>query len=83
MQQHIFSKYNKIKWEYCQHQTYYQTHTTHYTFTYFAWTHVAIKHKLLEVLYNFTCGHNKTLNYKMHTTMQRRDTHVATFLATN
>ena len=81
MQQHILSKCSKIKQKYCQHQTYHQTHTT-YKFTYVAWTHVAIRHKLLEVLYNFTCGHNNTLNYKMHTPMQRRNTHVTTFLTT-
>ena len=65
-----------------QHQTYHQTHTTRYTFIFIAWTLVAIKHKLLEVLYNFTCGYNNTLNYKMHTTIQKRNTYVATFLTT-
>ena len=42
MQQHILPRHSKIKQEYCQHQTYHQTHTTNYAFTYVAWTTVVL-----------------------------------------
>ena len=43
---------------------------------------LTIKHKILEVVYQFTCGYSNTPNYKVHTTIQKRNTHVATLLTT-
>ena len=43
---------------------------------------LTIKHKVLEVVYQLTCGYSNTLNYKVHTATQKRNTHVATFLST-